>query len=553
MSNTPTHTKDSASPRERRLYIRQPVSSLAYLDIDADNGGIAVNLSEAGMAFQAVCPLERQARVSLRIQVPHSQERIDTAAQVVWLSESRRHVGVRFVDMPSGARARLQEWLRSETPLGTRSEDVVEQPEIVSGPPRKQREDEEAQAAGANRWRDALAQHPAFQPEGEVLPPTSNSPEQRRSAPIEQETAEKPTAQTLASMRPAEHAPSAHATVDQPPENAKLAQEARSYGPDGGSPAPEFPDRTEEGGQIFLRWPISSSLIEPSKAVEPTDPPLTLAEPTPWDIDSEADPTPLISDAVAPPPAALRRNQARKWGGIAGIFALFSILSFSLGTWIGFARKHVPSGPSAKEPTVSVPVHGSNTNAMKKHKAIEVRSAISRTARAEHTMNNSAGSNHQQTPLPTSSPLVLPLERNVPPTPITQQLTPPTGAKPPETNSARAPLPEDSAPAPPAPNMVAGRTLKPTDRFNPCHLSYRVEPTYPEAARQQRIEGAVKIHLVIGADGNVLSMKLLSGSPLLAPAAMEAARYWRYLPALLNGEPVETQQDIEIDFHLPRS
>jgi TonB family protein len=80
---------------------------------------------------------------------------------------------------------------------------------------------------------------------------------------------------------------------------------------------------------------------------------------------------------------------------------------------------------------------------------------------------------------------------------------------------------------------------------------YRVEPAYPPEAQQQRIEGAVKIHLLIGADGTVHSMKLLGGSPLLAPAAMDAAKYWQYLPALLNGQPVETEQDIQIDFRLP--
>jgi len=69
---------------------------------------------------------------------------------------------------------------------------------------------------------------------------------------------------------------------------------------------------------------------------------------------------------------------------------------------------------------------------------------------------------------------------------------------------------------------------------------------------EQRIEGVVKIQQVVGADGKVQSVKLLSGSPMLAPAALEAARYWRYLPALLNGQPVETEQDIEIEFRLPQ-
>ena len=127
-------------------------------------------------------------------------------------------------------------------------------------------------------------------------------------------------------------------------------------------------------------------------------------------------------------------------------------------------------------------------------------------------------------------------------------------AKPAENKppSASAPATQASDPSLVVPRIVAGRKLRPSDRFNPCHLTYRVEPAYPAVAQQQRIEGAVKIHQVIGADGSVQSIKLLTGPPLLVPAAMEAAKYWRYLPALLNGQPVETEQDIEINFRLPR-
>jgi protein TonB len=110
---------------------------------------------------------------------------------------------------------------------------------------------------------------------------------------------------------------------------------------------------------------------------------------------------------------------------------------------------------------------------------------------------------------------------------------------------------ENSAAAAPSPRIVAGLTLKPSDRFNPCHLAYRVEAAYPPEAIEERVQGVVRIQQVVGADGQVRSVKLLSGPALLAPAALEAARYWRYLPALLNGQPVETEQDIEIEFRLP--
>ena len=99
--------------------------------------------------------------------------------------------------------------------------------------------------------------------------------------------------------------------------------------------------------------------------------------------------------------------------------------------------------------------------------------------------------------------------------------------------------------------MVDGRVLRPSDRFNPCHLTYRVEPEYPLEAQQQHIEGPVKIHLTIGADGSVQSARLVGGPAPLTSAAMDAAKYWRYMPALLNGEPVATEQDVEIDFRVP--
>ena len=99
--------------------------------------------------------------------------------------------------------------------------------------------------------------------------------------------------------------------------------------------------------------------------------------------------------------------------------------------------------------------------------------------------------------------------------------------------------------------IVDGLTLKPSDRFNPCHLTYRVEPNYPDEAKSQHVEGVVKIRQRIGSNGNVIDAKVISGPALLNESALDAARYWRYLPALLNGQPVETQKDIEIEFHLP--
>jgi TonB family protein len=81
-------------------------------------------------------------------------------------------------------------------------------------------------------------------------------------------------------------------------------------------------------------------------------------------------------------------------------------------------------------------------------------------------------------------------------------------------------------------------------------LISRVDPVYPEEVRRQRIEGAVSLHAIIGRDGAVQSVELLSGPPVLAPLAMGAIRQWHFKQTLLGGEPIETEQDITFVFRL---
>ena len=91
----------------------------------------------------------------------------------------------------------------------------------------------------------------------------------------------------------------------------------------------------------------------------------------------------------------------------------------------------------------------------------------------------------------------------------------------------------------------------PLDRLVAAHLIYRMEPFYPKEALQQRVEGTIKIHATVGQDGKVKNLRVVSGPASLTAAALDAAQYWRYVPALRNGQPVETDEDISIEFHLP--
>ena len=81
-------------------------------------------------------------------------------------------------------------------------------------------------------------------------------------------------------------------------------------------------------------------------------------------------------------------------------------------------------------------------------------------------------------------------------------------------------------------------------------LVRRVNPTYPPLARQARIQGQVILRAVISKDGSIEGLTLVSGHPMLAPAAIDAVKQWKYKPYLLNGEPVEVDTEVLVNFTL---
>ena len=81
-------------------------------------------------------------------------------------------------------------------------------------------------------------------------------------------------------------------------------------------------------------------------------------------------------------------------------------------------------------------------------------------------------------------------------------------------------------------------------------LVRRVQPSYPPLARQARIQGVVILQAQISKEGNIENLQLISGHPMLAPAAIEAVKQWKYRPYLLNGEPVEVETQVQVNFTL---
>jgi TonB family protein len=116
------------------------------------------------------------------------------------------------------------------------------------------------------------------------------------------------------------------------------------------------------------------------------------------------------------------------------------------------------------------------------------------------------------------------------------------------------PLPPPPPPAPSPQTVVGGLNsaglVSITGGNMAAYIVNKVDPIYPPLARQTRVSGTVRLHAIIGKDGSVQQLELISGHPLLVQSALDAVWQWRYKPVLVNGEPVEVDTTVEVFFAL---
>jgi protein TonB len=76
----------------------------------------------------------------------------------------------------------------------------------------------------------------------------------------------------------------------------------------------------------------------------------------------------------------------------------------------------------------------------------------------------------------------------------------------------------------------------------------KTQPVYPPIAKQAHVQGTVVLHAVIGKDGRIKNLNVISGNAMLTQAAVDAVQNWRYKPYLLNGEPTEVDTTVTVNF-----
>jgi TonB family protein len=533
MPNTPIQPASPATTERRRRERVQP-SGLVYLDIGTENGGIVLDLNEVGAGVQAVAPLAALSKISIRFQLPGSAKRSQTEAQVAWVSESRRRVGLHFLDVPDEVRAQLRDWLASQSPASA-EERLAESarfahPQFDTAPPGAPRE----------KWLRLSS-------EGS---PTPNLP----GTPVLSETHAEASIEALAAQRDSLGVPSQKSTRETALEYRSDLHETTAL-----EEANPPPAGSEQGSIDENAIGAHSHRLERADVI---DWPASAAT-----TDSEAEPAALRGAAIpvqrpsAPfvekllePRQLTGRLTARNRGGswkIAIAVVILLAASFEAGRWLGNVR-----APFTRPGSTRVPVRQVESKAEKPPAPVTTRERRAPGFRHRRSENTEPVARQVGASDPNLTAAPLPVEPNItaPPSPPVM----PRSSGPP-VDTARAIQASPPPPAAqtggsvqaPATTTIDGRVLAATDRFNPAHLLYHFAPDYPAEAKQQHVEGTVMVRVSIDASGAVDHVQVLSGPPLLVPAAVSAVKSWRYLPALLNGEPVRSEQDVSVDFRVP--
>jgi hypothetical protein len=106
--------QNSLGIAESRVHPRTEVRALAYIELSDENAGLILNISEDGLAVQAVQVVTSDHLPRMRFRLPKTDRTIEVAGRMVWQLRSRKEVGIQFVDLSDAARAQIHEWIATE-------------------------------------------------------------------------------------------------------------------------------------------------------------------------------------------------------------------------------------------------------------------------------------------------------------------------------------------------------------------------------------------------------------------------------------------------------
>lgn len=517
--------------RERRRQMRKTLATHPYVNLGDNNGGLALDISETGMAIQGARSLTTDALFPrICFQLPNAGPNIEVSARIVWLAESSQAAGLRFVDLSAEGRGKIANWIASEGPSPEFAESTWTPVEIV----RPAAVEDLPEEIIENLFPDEERPAPA-EPFARIASPASS---RIAAAPV-------------LSPKPALYVEKFNEKLRQRAVVARIggqvrgghgeAQADRDAGADVMENSPLRAGAFEISGfqiaamLVFALLSLVAGLTvgrsqlgkrlqvlqKSTTAVDAAKPALRdrLSETNSRTSDAPAADTFPASDTNSPAPRSLGTRGDSALVGAAG------------------------GGPAGLPPDGLV-------------------------SRSESPPANSQPSHSAEAAAPLSGAPSKFVARRVAPAPrvALRPSSPSTmlvsgpgdGSKP-----FRLTLPEKAIAASSSFAMTSQLSvlISPEIGALPAHKLARLQvgelvsfvwPHYPRPGDRHGSSETVNVRIAIGELGQVLDVNRLSGSLSLFPAAVSAIRLWRYSPTLVNNRPVQAQQDITIEFRPPQ-
>ena len=531
-------------PPERRAHPRKRLDQLAYIGFGADTGGVLLDLSEEGLRCQIVGAVVQGDRCRLKFALPGRHSTIEADGEVVWANRSRQGGGVRLVSLGPDAREDLQQWLRdaiaspsparpSPVPMHVRTVGAVHIPE----PTRKSAEPVAVVDVPPTQSPVTSPQEPTRLIEHEPLPVSELVPANEGAV--------------KAAMETPVPAPTYIAPEDQ-------------------TPAPDpvnFDVQADPGPIAKTAEPVAAAVECASAPAVPVAPAASVTrKPVPHTPEPRAmqTPTPERRAALAYSQPAPEKGRFTRVLVLTGcIVAGITTLAVS-----GFDPAILQFGAMTAEiapPTIAPPTPPKGMT--------ELESTVAPAEPVESV--TPSGRESSDVPVRTPAPQIVrpqpPAARATAPNRPAQNATPARPANRPQLTLS-VPRLRTTSPAPPAaavPQMPltslvpeaplvdmsdlenrAPELPQPEAGYQPPQLLSQVEPVYSTFARQQRMQGTVRVNAKVGIDGVPRSPICVAGNGVLCQMALEAIRKWRYQPAISDGRPVEAQVLVSFNFQL---
>jgi TonB family protein len=502
-----TPTGGFARAAENRSYARRKLTTMAYVELGQDNGGILLNLGEGGLAVQSALTLAGPEFPDIRFQLPNSKRWLVATGRVTWMSDSRTEAGIQFLDLRPETRAQIRRWVA-----------VAGEESSVLAPPQTanltdSQRSRESQKNGGNLGAPAMLGATAANGEEHAAVQNFrfNDYSMFSTEPSAEQVAVEPArnrwksfallAICLAILFFVLGASFGRYTFDQwlQPRTPELQKVPAPSGTAAVNSGTNVPETEQSQTQQKANEPSASQPSEEAlKSNTSAEQDATGRQDQDNDANSDASGGDT-SDAVNPEKTAPERSPKNSDN-------------------VAIAPNRIPEVERGK---LRPPQRGVQPF----------------QARPQSTYRGTAAQNDEDA---THSILVN---------------APPPGSPAFFVNLTNEAVDASQWVATSATRSVwiAPRSSQSgygPERVTIGRLISHSQPFYPQEARNQHLEGSVVLRATFGRTGTLLKVTAVSGPPVLTNAGVTAVREWRYAPTFIDGDPVETQADITMVFRL---